>query len=261
MARPVVTLTTDFGVTDPYVAAMKGVLRTRCPDLSIDDLTHAIPPQDVAAASRFLAGALPWYPRGCIHLAVVDPGVGGPRYPIAVRAAGHTLIGPDNGIFTQVLQAWPLEEARRIENPAIAGANVSKTFHGRDIFAPAAGALAAGFAWEELGARLASVMQLALPAPCRRDGHTFHGQVLAFDHFGNALTNLPAKLLPTPQHCEVHLAAHSFSCIQSTYADVAPGTPLALYGSSGHLEIAVRDGSAREILGISVGDPVAVVAH
>lgn len=260
MARPVVTLTTDFGVTDPYVAAMKGVLRTRCPDLAIDDLSHTIPPQDVAAASRFLAGALPYYPKGCIHLAVVDPGVGGPRHPVAVQAAGHILVGPDNGIFTQILQTWPLEAIRRIENPALAGAQVSKTFHGRDIFAPAAGALAAGFAWAELGAPLTRLVELPLPPPCQRDGRTLRGQILTFDHFGNALTNLPAPLLPASTSCVVQLAAHTLHGIHETYAAVPPGALLALVGSSGHLEIAVRNGSARAVLGLALGEEVRVIA-
>jgi S-adenosylmethionine hydrolase len=252
----IVTLTTDFGLRDPYVAAMKGVLRSGCAALQIDDLSHDLPPQDLAAASRFLAEALPCYPPGSLHVAVIDPGVGTARHPLALRAAGRFLIGPDNGIFTLILQAWPLEEARSIEHPAVLRAPVSPTFHGRDIFAPAAAALASGRPIASLGRAITTLAALPLPHTAPQPDGTMRGQVVHIDHFGNCITNIPLPADGSTAAGTALVGQDLCLHLHQTYGDVLPGAPLALRSSGGMLELAVREGSAAAVLGIQPGAPV-----
>jgi S-adenosylmethionine hydrolase len=249
----IVTLTTDFGLRDPYVAAMKGVLRTGCAALQIDDLSHDLPPQDIAAASRFLADALPWYPPGTLHLAVIDPGVGTARHPLALRAAGRFLLGPDNGIFGLILQHWPLEEARRIEHPAVLRSPVSPTFHGRDVFAPAAAALAAGLPFEMLGPPVSALTALPLPHTESQPDGSIRGQVVHVDHFGNCITNIPLPADSGSAEGTVWVGQDLCLHMHRTYGEVLPGAPLALRSSGGMLELAVREGSAAVVLGIQPG--------
>ena len=258
MTAPAVTLTTDFGWRDPYVAAMKGVIASFCPEAAVTDLSHCIGAQQITEGALFLAGAAPWWPRGTIHVAVVDPGVGSSRQPVAVWAGGHIFVGPDNGLFHLALEVLDFETARRIENPACMLADISPTFHGRDVFAPTAGWLAAGGKGEEVGPLAGELVSLDIPAPHEPDPDTIVGEVIHMDHFGNARTNISQTQLKNGGRGRVRAAFRDIGPIRATYSDVEAGEALALIGSTGHLEIAVRNGSAVQTLGIGLGSPVRV---
>jgi S-adenosyl-L-methionine hydrolase (adenosine-forming) len=239
-----ITLLTDFGTADGYVAAMKGVIASIAPKAAVQDATHDIPPGDVHAAAWALGAYWRRYPEGTIHLAVVDPGVGTERRPVAVRADGRLLVGPDNGIFTRVLQEAAAAAVVGIEAADVMGAIVSATFHGRDIFAPAAAHLAADFAFTSLGPPVQDVVLLPV-AGIRARGSVIDGEVVHVDRFGNLVTNIPAALVPAG--ARVRLGDRCCE-VRRTYGEAAPGELLAVVGSRGVLEVSVRDGSAAEIL-------------
>ena len=240
----IVTLTTDFGLRDPYVAAMKGVLYSECPSVEVVDLTHDIAPQDILEAALFLAGAVPYFPPGSVHVVVVDPGVGTGRRPVVVLAGKQLFVCPDNGLLTLFTREHPVEEARVISNPAFLRHPVSPTFHGRDVFAPTAARLACGAALEKVGEPAGDLVQLDVPRPERQGEHRICGAIIHVDRFGNLITNIPQGLLPGEKEVSVRIGAHCLAGLCTTYADVATGRPLALIGSSGYLEIAVREGNA-----------------
>ncbi len=259
---PLLTLTTDFGTRDAYVAAMKGVVLSLCPEARLVDVTHEVAPQDVMEAAFVLRGAVPFFPKDTVHLVVVDPGVGTARRPVALRHQGQWFVGPDNGLFTLVLdEAAPeaavvLEDKRfwRSEAPAA-------TFHGRDIFAPAAAHLAAGTPLGALGPPAGPLEPLRWALPIT-DAQGIQGWVVHVDRFGNAITNIPRGLLERhrcgrPVKCYAGNAV--LGAIQPTYGAVASGEPLLLFGSHGFLEIAVSSGNAAELLGIGKGTSVNVV--
>lgn len=249
MAAPVVTLTTDFGRRDPYVASMKGVIRSRCPDLAIDDLSHEIPPQDLREAALFVETAVPHYPPGSIHVVVVDPGVGGSRRAIAVRAHQQILLGPDNGVLSL---AWgDAPEVREIANAAWFRHPVSPTFHGRDVFAPVAARLASGEPFDAVGPLLTDPVHWALPVPTTDAQGVARGEVIHVDRFGNCITNLR---LPGGVAAGFTLEVGAVRVpILRTYADASPHTALGLVGSTGRVELAVRDGNAAAVHGLGVG--------
>ncbi|GAB4266220.1 MAG: SAM-dependent chlorinase/fluorinase [Deferrisomatales bacterium] len=233
---------------------MKGVILGICPEARVVDLTHGIPPHDILAACLALEAAHSYFPSGTIHVAVVDPGVGTDRAPVAVRTAEQIFVAPDNGLLT-FLPSEAILEVRRLDNPRLRLHPVSATFHGRDVFAPAAGHLAAGTPFAELGPRQERLVRLAWPHPQPTPGGV-RGEVLAFDRFGNAVTNLrPTDLPPSPRCVEVAGRTLAFA---GTYGEVPSGTPLALIGSGGRVEISVREGSAREALGLVRGTPLEV---
>jgi S-adenosylmethionine hydrolase len=277
--RPVVTLITDFGTADGYVGAMKGVLVSICPQVLPVDITHDIPRHDVYRAAISLLNAAPLFPAGTTHLVVVDPGVGTMRRPLGVRAGGMTYVGPDNGVLSLVLRGQSAPKVVALEKEAYHhsprwGAAASHTFHGRDIFAPAAAYLAAGVPLTELGPQLTDWTSLSLPTPSLRSPHELVGEVLYLDRFGNAVTNIRVlewtgqdlRLTPAFSRSEdapITLSgAAVVACrehllpLHRTYGEVSPGAPLALVGSSGRLEIAVREDSAGVCLGLRPGDPV-----
>ncbi len=224
----IITVTTDFGTRDPYVAAMKGVLRCHCPEAIIDDLSHEIAPQDILEAALFLEAAVPWYPKGSIHLVVVDPGVGTARRPVAACAGGHIFVGPDNGLLTLWLMRYELEWAYEIKTDAQNGVAISNTFHGRDIFAPAAAWLADGGAPDALGQAVTSLEKLRLPATKRDEKHRQVGVIIHIDRFGNCITNMQHDEEAVAEGtAEVHVGDHIFP-LHSIYGDVMPGAPLAL---------------------------------
>jgi S-adenosylmethionine hydrolase len=252
---PILTLTTDFGDQDPYVAAMKGVMLRECPQARIVDLSHSIAPQNIHEAALFLAGSAAYFPPHTIHVVVVDPGVGTARKPVAVAAGGQRFICPDNGVLTLFLREHPLEKAREIANPAFMRENVSATFHGRDIFAPCAARLAAGQPWHEVGPPLDRLVQLDFPE-ATRSGAGVTGEIIHIDRFGNCVTNIQQHLLRDCMDCRVEVGAIVLDGLTDTYASTAVGDPLALIGSSGLLEIAINRGSAAAILNLK---PSAVV--
>jgi len=254
-----VTFTTDFGSQDGYAGAMKGVVLSLAPGTTLVDITHAIPPQDVTARAVALAQAAPLFPRGTIHVAVVDPGVGGARADLVVQGAdGDLFVGPDNGLLS--LAARAPRRAFRIEAPAFMRHPVSPTFHGRDVFAPAAGRLAAGARPEEVGPRADAdvIVELDLPSQ-RRLGGRVDGAVIHVDTYGNLVTSVTADAVPPGADVEVDVEGSEGTFhprLGRTFADVEPGALVAYVGSMGRLEIAVRDGSAAARIGAARGSAV-----
>lgn len=238
-----VTLMTDFGTRDGYVAEMKGVLLERAPGIPLIDITHDIPPHDIDTARQVLARYWQRFPRGTVHLVVVDPGVGTARRALAVASEGRFLVGPDNGVLSPAL-ALDGATAVALHVPA----DASATFHGRDVFAPAAAALASGRPIASLGVPCPDPILTAVPALVPAPGGRLEGEVVAIDRFGNAVTNLPA-----PDGDATAEWAGRRLPVRRTYSDVERGEVVALVGSSGHIEIAVREGSAAAVLGIARG--------
>lgn len=252
---PLVTLTTDFGDGSSYVAAMKGAMLAVHPSLRVIDLSHRIPPQDLLATAYFLSDALPHFPMGTIHIVVVDPGVGSERDLLCVLWNGQAILAPDNGCWTgiePVTSDSPLT-VYRLTARQFWAANVSDTFHGRDILAPVAGHLALGVSPGELGARVGQWVRLPLPAP-RTFGRTVHGEIVHVDAFGNLITNITAAMLGDRR--VVRVGNRPSARWVRTYSDAEPGTLVALIGSSGRLELAVVCGSAAEVLRVRVGTVV-----
>lgn len=244
MPRPI-TLLTDFGTADGYVAEMKGVLHSLAPGVSLVDLAHDVPPHDVEAARLAVARYWRRFPEGTVHLVVVDPGVGSERAAIAVASEGRMLVGPDNGALSPALLVGG---ARAVTLPVPLSA--SATFHGRDVFAPAAARLALGEPVDALGEPCTSPVLRRTPEAHRDANGALVGEVLLIDRFGNAVTNLLARAAGT-----VEVAGHRIP-IRRTYADVASGELVALAGSSGLLEVARRDGRAADVLALSRGAEV-----
>jgi S-adenosylmethionine hydrolase len=248
----VVTLLSDFGLDDPYVAQMKGVVLAINPAARLVDLTHGIPPQDILRGALALEAAYRYFPAGTVHVAVVDPGVGGARRPLAVQAEGHFFVGPDNGLLG-FLFGRRGARAVTLRNPAFHRPVVSRTFHGRDVFAPVAAYLSLGVPLRRLGPVVRDPVRLTWPRPRRTRGGVV-GRVLLADRFGNLLTNLREADLPGPgQACVVEVAGARIEGLADTYSGRPPGALGALVDSSGRVEIFVREGSAQERLGIGPG--------
>ena len=243
--RPIVTLLTDFGTADGYVAEMKGVLLTASPETVVVDVAHDVAPQDTEGARLALARYWRRYPPGTVHVVVVDPGVGTGRAAIVVESEGRSLIGPDTGVLSPALLA-PDARAFRLPIPRSA----SPTFHGRDVFAPAAAQLAAGTSAGSLGTPFPNPVLRRTPEPRRGDDGGIDGEVIHIDRFGNAVTNLLA-----PYGGQLEVAGRILDLVR-TYADAAPGGYVAVTGSSGLVEIARRDGDAASGLGLVRGTRV-----
>jgi S-adenosyl-L-methionine hydrolase (adenosine-forming) len=236
---------------------MKGVIAMRAPGIPVVDVSHGIPAQNVMAGALVLRAAAPYFPAGTVHVAVVDPGVGTARRAICIATASARFVGPDNGLLT--LAAPPAAAKRIVEitNDRHLLWPRSRTFHGRDVFAPAAAALAMGVAVDELGPDVGEVVSLGVPAPAR-DGNWLRGQVVYVDAFGNLATNIEAVSLPATV-ARVEIAGRRIDGVVATYGAVPAGELLALVNSWGVLEIARRDGDARTLLGADVGAAVTVV--
>lgn len=258
---PVVVLMTDFGVKDTYVGQMKGVILSICPKVHIVDLTHAVTPQHVVLGAFFLERSLPFLPPHSIVVCVVDPGVGTARKPLALSTGCHTFLGPDNGLLTPVLEMTGLRGCVSITNPDIMLPERSSTFHGRDIFSPAAAHLAGGFPFWKLGEPEDPSSCVRLPSRgCRvkADG-TIEGNVLFTDHFGNLVTTIDTSLCLN--HREWFTEAEGIPPLPlvETYGNAQEGELLAYGGSFGTVEIAVRNGSAADRTGIQNGSQVRLV--
>jgi S-adenosylmethionine hydrolase len=261
-AQRIITLTTDFALRDGYVASMKGVILSIAPGVSIVDVSHAVPPQSVDEGAFLLTLVWPYFPEDTIHLTVVDPGVGTERRPVAVQTARGTFVGPDNGVLAPTLasigaldsstgaligaEAVELTEEEYWRHPT------SHTFHGRDIFAPAAAHLAAGTPLERLGPAIERLKTLVLPGFTRRRG-ALVGSVIHVDAFGNVITSIPGHALPEAP--VVRIGEVAIEGLSASYQDRPLG---ALIGSAGFLEVAVRNGNAAQYLGVRRGDPVEV---
>ncbi|HEX2203966.1 MAG TPA: SAM-dependent chlorinase/fluorinase [Longimicrobium sp.] len=256
----IVTLLTDFGTADYFVGAMKGVLLSRDPRIAPVDLTHDIPAHDVHAAAFTLLAAYGCFPRGTVHVAVVDPGVGSRRRPIAVEAGGHRFVGPDNGLFGWVMEREGDARVVHLTREAHFRTPVSATFHGRDVFAPVAAALAAGTPLEALGDPVDDAVRLSPLRPARREDGTVEGSVLHVDHFGNCVTNLTRADLPGSEEGRLKLVLNGtrIRALRRFYADGEDGTaePFAIWGSAGFLEVVIFRDSAARRLGVHRGDAV-----
>jgi S-adenosylmethionine hydrolase len=257
MSGGLVTLTTDFGLVGPYVAALKGVLLDLAPGTQIIDVCHTVSPQNVLEGSFVLAGIVDVFPRGTVHVAVVDPGVGTERRLIAVSVADQWFVLPDNGLITGVAQRQRLAGVWEISNPALRRAVVSTTFHGRDILAPAAAHLVRGGACTELGPQRDQFVTLRNFEPNAAE-HGFVGEVIFRDAFGNLITNVSDVRLGNtpPDQWTIEIAGECIRGVIRTYGDRPPGSLVAVIGSSGWVEIAVVNGDAARQLTAGAGTTV-----
>ena len=253
-----VTLTTDFGTIDGYVGAMKGRILSSASELRITDLAHDIPAQNVIHGASTLAASACYWPRGTVHIAVVDPSVGTERRALAAVAGGQCFVGPDNGLLSPVLhQLGDICCHQITRNPntqTLLPTKLAPTFHGRDLFAPIGAALACGLLNLEQAGPACEPQALVQPVPLRKEDH-LEGEIVLFDHFGNAITNLRQEDLVEGDVIMVPCAGLSMPLLR-TYAEVPAEEPIALLGSSGFLEIAIRDGHAGETLGLRARDRV-----
>lgn len=266
-----ITLTTDFGVRDWFVGTMKGVVLGINPRAAVVDITHEISPGDVRAGAFSLMAACRYFPKGTIHVAVVDPGVGSQRRAIAVQTTDYLFVGPDNGLLSWALLNQEIKAIRQLENSKYLLKTISRTFHGRDIFAPAAAHLSRGLPLKQFGRKLTDFVRLTWPEPkksaraasARGDSRLIEiqGEIVHIDRFGNAITNIRAEFVARKWSgaCEV-IGNRKVRCrLAAFYGAVPTGSPVAVTGSSGFLEIAVNSGSAAQRFGLKIGD--VVIAH
>jgi S-adenosylmethionine hydrolase len=254
LVRPIITLTTDFGLEDPFVGAMKGVILSIAPEVTIVDLTHHIPSHDILEAALVLRSSYSYFPHGSIHLVVVDPGVGSTRRPILVVTEKYFLVGPDNGILSLIQELENPTEIFHLSNQKYFLSPVSSTFHGRDIFSPVAAWICRGIPPEQLGTSVGDLVRLSLPRVRREDERTIVGTILRTDRFGNLVTNICTQDLCLPERDSIsssfaiEIGGRTITQLLSCYAEASPGAVFAIWGSSGLLEISVNQASAAEIL-------------
>ena len=260
MARPVIALLTDFGTRDHYAGTMKAVALGICSDAMFVDITHDIPPHDVLGGALELAASYRYFPPGTVFLAVVDPGVGSARRAIAAEAGGHRFVAPDNGVLTLVFKDTPPRKVVEVTERRYARPTVSRTFEGRDRFAPAAAWLAKGIDLSGLGRTLTSWHALQVPEAAVGENKMV-ADVLRVDRFGNLVTNVDRRTFDRfagEGGIEIQVGDQAVGKVVATYADADPGSLCALFGSSDHLEVSVNGGSAAERLGLGRGARITV---
>lgn len=260
---PIVTLLTDFGHRDPFVGIMKGVVLSLCPDAVLVDLCHKIPSCDILGGSFLLQSAARFFPPGTIHVAVVDPGVGGPRRPILAQIDQHTFVTPDNGVLSYPMLHGVIRAVRVITAQAYLLQPVSATFHGRDVFAPVAGHLASGVPAERFGPEITDPVCLEIPRPSCDASGVLRGQVLWVDRFGNCITNIGGKELEEcvgagREGVRVLLDGRLLGRVVRCFEEVGPGGRGAVVGSTGHLELFQHQGNLAQAWAVSPGAEVAV---
>jgi S-adenosylmethionine hydrolase len=258
--RPIIALLSDFGTRDHYAGTMKGVIAGLCPDVTLIDITHEIAPHDVMEGALQLAASCRYFPAGTIFLVVVDPGVGSSRRGIAAEAGDYRFVAPDNGVLTAAFRDLPPKRIVELTERRYARPTVSRTFEGRDRFAPAAAWLAKGIQLSAFGRTLSSYHQIDIPHPQTTDDR-LSGLVLLVDRFGNLVTNIDRRTFEafTRNHpVSVRVAGRAITRVVATYADIKPGEVCALFGSTDHLELAVNGGSAAEALGVTRGTDIDV---
>jgi hypothetical protein len=256
---PIITLTTDFGARDYYVGAMKGVILSNVPDANIVDITHDVPPQSVIGGALIVSELPSCFPPETIHVAVVDPGVGGDRAILAARYADQTFLAPDNGILSRVDRLCDRQALYRVENRTWYRKTVSSTFHGRDIFAPVAARLAAGAPLSDVGPLAGEMDRSGWIEPKPIDGIGIEGRVIHIDAFGNLITNVDQEAVTDSvltDSITVLLGRREVGPLRAYYGEVGAGLPIALTGSSGLIEISVNRGRASDYFGGKIGDPV-----
>ena len=259
--RPVIGLLSDFGTRDHYVGTMKGVILGICPDATIVDITHEIAPHDLLDGALTLCAAYRYYPAGTIFVAVVDPGVGSSRKGIAADTGDYRFVGPDNGLFTGVFRETPPKKVVELTERRYARPTVSRTFEGRDRFAPAAAWLAKGIQLSALGRAVSEWQQTDIPRP-ETDDSGMRGVVLRVDRFGNLVTNIDRKTferLARGEGLTIRVGGATIGRLVATYADIQSGEVCALFGSTDHLEFAANSGSAADVLGFARGAAVEIV--
>lgn len=253
----VISLLTDFGLADEFVGVMKGVIWDIAPQAQLADITHAIRPQNVLQGALVLGRAYYYFPAGTVHLAVVDPGVGTARRGIALRVGEHFFVGPDNGLFSVPLGSGEPFEVVSLDNPAYRLPAVSRTFHGRDIFAPAAAHLAIGVPLSAFGEPVTDPVMRSIPIPLRK-GNSWQAEILLVDSFGNLITNLPTADLGDGQDIEVICGNVQIHGLSTTFGGHEAGSLIAMPDSSGMLSICVVNGSAAQRLQAGLGTPVEI---
>jgi S-adenosylmethionine hydrolase len=254
----IITLTTDFGLSDPYVAMMKGVVLSINPSARLVDISHHTSAASVLDAARLLRDACPFFPKGTVHVAVVDPGVGSDRRPIGIATNTYTFVGPDNGVFWPVVQEGPKVKVVHLTEKAYFLPHVTPTFHGRDIFAPVAAHLSLGVDLARMGFVITDPVSLDLPEPFEKEDRLY-GQIVRVDHFGNLITNIHAQVLRDflkSADPRIQVGGLLLKQLKEAYAYAGKGEPLALINSFGLLEIAVNRGRASEALGVQSQDIV-----
>ena len=260
MARPLIALLTDFGTSDHYVGAMKGVMLTICPDASLVDISHEIPAHDVLTGALELAACYRYFPSGTVFLVVVDPGVGSPRHGLAAEVGDYRFVAPDNGVLTAVFSETKPKRVVQLTERRYARATVSRTFEGRDRFAPAAAWLAKGLDCSTLGRPVAQVHQLDLPVATVSDG-LLAGEVVRVDRFGNLVSNVERRQFEAYRQesaIRIEAGGHEVGRVVNTYAEIESDAVAALFGSTEHLEIALNGASAAERLGLKRGATVRI---
>jgi len=255
MTRPILTLTTDFGLGDHFVGTMKGVILGICPQVQIVDISHGVTPFEIGEGAYLIAQAYRYFPKKTVHVVVVDPGVGTARRPILMEAAGQYFVAPDNGVLSLVLAREAGAKFRLISNAKYFLPQVSTTFHGRDIFAPMAAHLAAGVPAARIGKRIEDYLKPGFDKPHREGKRTWMGRILKIDRFGNVITNFHVD-----DFGDLGLRSFSFAfgpvtvtAMARNYAERAPGELFAILGSSGYYEVSVSQGSAAKAIGCETG--------
>jgi len=260
----IITLLTDFGLRDGNVGVMKGVIWGISPDVQIVDLSHNILPQNVVEGAYVLGRSAPYFPSGTIHIGVVDPGVGTQRRPIAARLGSQYFIGPDNGLFTVLLDLAEKEnkpvEIYHTDDPQFWLPSISHVFHGRDIFSPVGAHLASGIKLENLGMKIKDPVRLKLPQP-QSTGMGWRGQVIHIDHFGNIATNIRVEHMANSGSVIVRLCGQEIPGIVRTFGERPPGELIALFGSTGNLIVSVVNGDAASLIQAKCGDLVEVIKN
>ncbi len=260
MKNPIITLLTDFGTKGHYVASMKGAILNINPQCVLIDITHQVDPQDIEEAGFILANTYSYFPKGTIHLSVVDPGVGGIRKPILVVTRNYFFVGPDNGLLTLVAQREKIKQVVVLNKKKYFLPKISGTFHGRDIFAPVAAHLSLGVKPNAFGYEIKSMKELGFPKPIAKEGKLF-GEILHIDAFGNTISNIDEEKLfrfIQRRRFAIRAGRKVISGLKRGYWEGKKGEPIALLGSSGFLEISVRKGNAQRMLKLKKGDPIVV---
>ena len=261
MKRPIITLLTDFGTKDHYVASMKGAILSINPRCLLIDITHQVNPQDIEEGAFILANAYSYFPKGTIHLAVVDPGVGGTRKPLLLVTPSHCFVGPDNGLFTIVARKERVERIIALDKQKYHLSKVSPTFHGRDIFAPVAAHLSLGVSPSAFGHKVESLSGLKFEGPFIRDGKLL-GEILHIDTFGNLVSSIDEERLfrfTRGRSFVIRAGGENIRGFKRGYWEGKKGELIALLGSGGFLEISAREGKAQRVLKAKRGDPIQII--
>jgi S-adenosyl-L-methionine hydrolase (adenosine-forming) len=256
MEKPLITLTTDFGLKDPYTAAMKGVILSICRNADIVDLSHNIEPYSIFNCAKYLSESIPYFPESSVHVIVVDPGVGSQRKPVAVFMHNRYFVCPDNGVLTMLIDRYKNYRAFEITNRKYCMPEISNTFHGRDIFAPAAAHLASGLNIKKLGSELTELFILNIKNPVAGNNGTVTGEIVYIDNFGNCISNICKSM--TGKIIKIEINNTVITRIAENYSKLEKGIPGVLAGSSGYLEVVFNMESAHDLLNIKKGDKLVI---